>query len=584
MSRIIGIDLGTTTSIMTYMENDEPQIIEVSQEIASDGKIIPSVISINEDGSTTIGKTAKNQIVRYPDRVVSEVKRLFGSDKVVNIGENEFQPYEISAILLSHLKKLAEKHLNEKVDEAVITVPANFNNIQRELTKKAGELAGIQVKRIINEPTAAALAYGFNNSGKEEKILVYDLGGGTFDVTILEIIGDVVDVICSRGNNSLGGKDFDTLLQRHVINDFYNKYGINLHESCEKRVLQNIKENVEEAKKQLSIQNSANIYVPYVSFKDNMPLSIDIDISRKEFESLIMDLVLSTQDTVEEALKAGNLEAEDIDSVILVGGSSRVPLVKEILNMKFSGRVKDDINPDLAVAIGACIQGEIKSSNSEISLIVTDKCSHNLGIAVRKNIDGEVRSDIFSKIIEKDCSVPCSKRKVYTTVCDNQDKVIIPIYEGDSEIVSENIKIGQVVLDGIPPGKKGSQDILVDFKYDINGIINVTATIKSTNKNINTTIDFGKSIKPTSTEISEKDDGIVVKVNEDKSDYTKEELYMSVKNSMEFAKNISDESQDIKYKDKVESKLNEMKDAILKNDKDKLQQLDIELTDIMFEI
>lgn len=576
MSRIIGIDLGTTTSVITYMENGEPRIVEVPQDTSNDGKIIPSVVNINDDGSTTIGKSAKNQMVRTPDRVVSEVKRLFGSDEVINIQGKEFQPYEISAILLSHLKKLAEKHLNEKVEEAVITVPANFNNIQRELTKKAGELAGLKVKRIINEPTAAALAYGLDNSGKEEKVLVYDLGGGTFDVTILEIIDGVVDVICSRGNNSLGGKDFDTLLQRHVISDFYNKHGINLHENCESRILENIKENVEEAKKQLSIQNSVNIYVPYVSFKDNMPISIDIDITRDDFESLIMDLVSSTQDTVEEALKAANLLADDIDKVILVGGSSRVPLVKDVLNMKFPNRVKDDINPDLAVAMGACIQGEIKSSNSQISLIVTDKSSHNLGI--------RVQNDVFSKIIEKDCSIPCTKRKEYTTVDDNQDKVIIHIYEGDSDIASQNIKIGKVVLDGIPPGKKGSQEILVDFKYDINGIINVTATVKSTNKNINTTIDFGKSIKASSTEIEAKEEKILVKVKEHKPDYTKEELYTTVKNSMEFAQNISDESEDIKFKEKIQNKLDEMKEAILNNDKEKLQQLDLELTDVMFEI
>lgn len=600
MARTIGIDLGTTTSIMTYIKDGKPYIIEDSQE----GKIINSVVGIHEDGSTVFGRRAKNQMLQFPDRTAIEVKRLFGTDEKVKLGDEEFQPHVISAILLKHLKEIAEKYLNEKVDEAVITVPANFNSLQRQLTKQAGELAGLKVERIINEPTAAAIAYGFDNSDKDEKILVYDLGGGTFDVTILEIIDGVIDVICSRGNNKLGGKDFDNILERYIINDFYKKHGINLYNDAEIRVLTSIKEKVEEAKKELSTQDSSNVYIPYVAFKDNQPLSIDCSITRETFESLIMQNVLSTKETIADALKAADLTAEEIDTVILVGGSTRVPLVKKLANAIFPDKVKDDINPDVAVALGAAIQAGIKNDefdNEDIDIIVTDKSSYNLGVAATRIVNNQRVDDLFSKIIEKDNSIPCTKRKVYSTTVDNQSEVIIPIYEGDSDCVNDNIKIGEVVLDGIPRGKAGSQDIAVDFSYDLNGIIKVTATVLSTGNKIDAQIDLSSVSEPISGGLIEK--YFEESSNADKTEEIKEynevketintsceddiykqyPLYSRVEGSINFAKNMSMDTNEVNQK-KINDAIQKIKNAVVSDDEVLLEKFEMELTDILFEI
>ena len=597
MARTIGIDLGTTTSIMTYMKDGKPHIIEDSQE----GKIIHSIVGIHEDGSTVVGKRAKNQMLQYPEKTAMEVKRLFGTDEKVRLGDEEFPPHAISGILLKHLKEMAEKYLNEEVEEAVITVPANFNSLQRELTKQAGALAGLKVERIINEPTAAAIAYGFDQSNKDEKILIYDLGGGTFDVTILEMMDGIIDVICSRGNNRLGGKDFDAALERHVINDFYRKHQINLHEVAEKRVLASIKDRVEEAKKELSTQQSTNIYIPYVSFKDNQPLSIDMRVTRDEFENLIMESVLDTQRTIDEALESANLTENDIDAVILVGGSSRIPLVKETINNKFLNKVKDDINPDTAVALGAAIQAGIKikandpekEAPSKVPPIVTDKSSYNLGVAVSGMLDNQQRDDIFSKIIEKDNSIPCTKRKIYTTTRNNQTSVTIPIYEGDSISVHKNVKIGEVVLDNIPMAKAGEEDISVDFSYDLNGIIKVVATVMSTGMKIDTEIDLSNVVETVSGGLMEKyfdnqGDNLPKEKKTKKlinnEDYKKHTLYKSVENSMKFAESMCNEIDNENIKNKLINVLENMKDAIISNNKILLEKYEMELTDILFEI
>ena len=592
MARTIGIDLGTTTSIMTYMKDGKPHIIEDSQE----GKIIHSIVGIHEDGSTVVGRRAKNQMLQYPERTAMEVKRLFGTDEKVRLGNEELPPHAVSGILLKHLKAMAEKYLNEEVDEAVITVPANFNSLQRELTKQAGELAGLRVERIINEPTAAAISYGFDKSNKDEKILIYDLGGGTFDVTILEMIDGIIDVICSRGNNRLGGKDFDAVLERYIINDFYRKHQINLFEVAEKRVLSTIKDRVEEAKKELSTQQSTNIYIPYVSFKNNQPLSIDVTVTREEFESLIMESILETQKTIDEALQSANLTENDIDAVILVGGSSRIPLVKETVNRKFFNKVKDDINPDTAVALGAAIQAGIKTGTGTITpkqppVIVTDKSSHNLGVAVRGVINNQQRDDLFSKIIEKDNSIPCTKRKIYTTTTNNQTCVTIPIYEGDSISINQNVKIGEVVLDNIPKAPAGKQDISVDFSYDLNGIIKVVATVMSTGMKIDTEIDLSKVVESVSGGIMEKyfdkeaDKKPQIKETSIyNNDYRNSPLYKSVENSMKFAESMCNEIQNSNIKANLSSVLENMKRAIISNNKSLLEEYERQLTDILFEI
>ena len=598
MSKIIGIDLGTTNSCVCVLEAGEAKVIPNPEG----GRTTPSVVAFKND-ERIVGDASKRLVVTNKD-TISSVKRLMGTDKKVEAAGKKYTPEEVSAMVLSYMKSYAESYLGEKVTKAVITVPAYFNDAERQATKNAGKIAGLEVERIINEPTAAALAYGLDKQDTAQTILVYDLGGGTFDVTILEIIDGVIDVICSRGNNKLGGKDFDNILERYIINDFYKKHGINLYNDAEIRVLTSIKEKVEEAKKELSTQDSSNVYIPYVAFKDNQPLSIDCSITRETFESLIMQNVLSTKETIADALKAADLTAEEIDTVILVGGSTRVPLVKKLANAIFPDKVKDDINPDVAVALGAAIQAGIKNDefdNEDIDIIVTDKSSYNLGVAATRIVNNQRVDDLFSKIIEKDNSIPCTKRKVYSTTVDNQSEVIIPIYEGDSDCVNDNIKIGEVVLDGIPRGKAGSQDIAVDFSYDLNGIIKVTATVLSTGNKIDAQIDLSSVSEPISGGLIEK--YFEESSNADKTEEIKEynevketintsceddiykqyPLYSRVEGSINFAKNMSMDTNEVNQK-KINDAIQKIKNAVVSDDEVLLEKFEMELTDILFEI
>ncbi len=454
MGKIIGIDLGTTTSEIAYIENDEPKIIPD----CFGNRIVPSVVGKKEDNTVIVGQVAYNQLIPSPDRTVAEVKRLMGSDTKISMGDKEYMPHEISSMILKELKKYAEDYLGEEVTEAVITVPANFNNSQRKVTKLAGEMAGLKVERIINEPTAAAMAYGINNLDKEEKILVYDLGGGTFDVSILEMFEGILDVKSSRGNDRLGGKDFDSRIEKYIEKEFeriYNQnlyYGIDVQNKLSiklrvkeaainaKKELSNqtsttinipfitvidnkpvsisielkrdkfnelTKDLVERTKKELSNQTSTTINIPFITVIDNKPVSISIELKRDKFNELTKDLVERTTEKIDEALKAASLKAKDIDTVLLVGGSSRIPAVRELVESKFKGKIISGINPDEAVSMGAAIQAGIKSNQitCEENLIITDKCSYNLGTSIIKIGDGKVINGAF------DCIIPIITKK-----------------------------------------------------------------------------------------------------------------------------------------------------------------------------
>ena len=482
---IIGIDLGTTTSEIAYIKDGKPVIIE--DEFSK--KIIPSVVGIINDEAKA-GTFAYNNMIIDSKNFTTEFKRYLGEkDKFIKLNEEQFTPLELSAILLRKLKETAEEFLGEKVIEAVITVPANFNSYQRQLTQQAAKLAGLYVERIINEPTAAAMAYGIENIDEESKILVYDLGGGTFDVTVLEMFCGILEVKSSRGNNSLGGKDFDELIENHLVSYINKMEKVNLYNDIESeheliRVKSYIKKVAKKAKEELSSLESTLIDLSDLVNIKNKTISMEIYFTRKTLEELIRDLVVSTKDVVEEALKASNYEKNDIDIVLLVGGSTKIPLVKDTVKKMFPGKIKDGINPDEAVALGAAVQAGIKSNqiDSKTGLIVTDKCNYNLGTSIVKVIGDKEIDDIFDLLIPVDSSIPCGGKNYYTTSYDNQTSVDIDVYEGYDKFVYNNTKIASFTIDGIPQAPKGVQQIGVEFRYNLNGVLEVGVKIISTQK------------------------------------------------------------------------------------------------------
>ncbi|WP_419749191.1 Hsp70 family protein [Terrisporobacter petrolearius] len=584
MGKIIGIDLGTTTSEIAYIENDEPKIIPD----CFGNRIVPSVVGKKEDNTVIVGQVAYNQLIPSPERTVAEVKRLMGSDTKITMGEKEYMPHEISSLIIKELKKYAEDYLGEEVEEAVITVPANFNNSQRKVTKLAGEMAGLKVERIINEPTAAAMAYGINNADKEEKILVYDLGGGTFDVSILEMFEGILDVKSSRGNDRLGGKDFDSRIEKYIEKEFERIYNQNLYKNLDVQNKLSIKLRVKEAainaKKELSNQLSTTINIPFITVIDNKPVSLSIELKRDKFNVLTRDLVERTTQKIDEALKAANLKAKDIDIVLLVGGSSRIPAVKELVESKFKGKIISGINPDEAVAMGAAIQAGIKSNQitSEENLIIADKCSHNLGTSIIKIGDGKVINGAFDCIIPIDSSIPCSKKKLYYTAVDNQEEVRVEVYEGNEELAEDNTKIGDFLLKGVPKARAGEESIEVQFDYDLNGILEVKATIMSTGISINKIIDNFKLIKLPQDALVDENLYERFKVDE----WQEYDLASGVKSIVELAenkiKNSKIDKDDFKYR-KIEKLLEELKLAVIHDNEELVEKYDEELTDILFE-
>lgn len=584
MGKIIGIDLGTTTSEIAYIENNEPKIIPD----CFGNRIVPSVVGKKEDNTIIVGQVAYNQLIPSPDRTVAEVKRLMGSDTKISMGDKEYMPHEISSMILKELKKYAEDYLGEEVTEAVITVPANFNNSQRKVTKLAGEMAGLKVERIINEPTAAAMAYGINNLDKEEKILVYDLGGGTFDVSILEMFEGILDVKSSRGNDRLGGKDFDSRIEKYIEKEFERIYKQNLYYGIDVQNKLSIKLRVKEAainaKKELSNQPSTTINIPFITVIDNKPVSISIELKRDKFNELTKDLVEKTTEKIDEALKAASLKAKDIDTVLLVGGSSRIPAVKELVESKFKGKIISGINPDEAVSMGAAIQAGIKSNQitCEENLIITDKCSYNLGTSIIKIGDGKVINGAFDCIIPIDSSIPCSKKKVYYTAVDNQEEVRVEVYEGNEELAEDNEKIGDFLLKGVPKGKAGDESIEVQFDYDLNGILEVRATIVSTGNSINKIIDNFRLTKLPQDALV--DENLYERFKIDK--WMDCDLAGNVKGTIELAeKKISNPAirEDEKRYKKIEKLLEELKLAVIYDNEELVEKYDEELTDILFE-
>jgi molecular chaperone DnaK len=539
MGKIIGIDLGTTNSCVAVMEGGKPTVITNQEGM----RTTPSIVAFTKNGERLVGDPAKRQAVTNADRTISSIKREMGKDYHVTIDGKQYSPQQISAMILQKLKSDAENYLGEKVTEAVITVPAYFNDAQRQATKDAGKIAGLDVKRIINEPTAAALAYGLDNE-KEQKILVYDLGGGTFDVSIIEIGDGVIEVLATNGDTHLGGDDFDQKIIDWMVSEFKAKEGVDL--STDKMALQRLKEAAEKAKKELSAATTTNINLPFITATADGPKHFDMDLTRAKFDELTSDLVERTVIPVQNALRDAGLTANDISKVLLVGGSTRIPAVQEKVKSLTGKEPNKSLNPDEAVAIGASIQGgKLNGDQGAGDILLLDVTPLSLSI--------ETLGGIATKLIDRNTTIPTKKSQIFSTAEDNQTAVDINVVQGEREFARDNKSLGHFRLDGIAPAPKGVPQIEVTFDIDANGIVNVSAKDLGTGKEQHITITAG-------------------------SNMSDEEIDKAVKEAKEY------EAQDKKRKEAVDTKneadaflvqtekaLNEVGDKISSDEKSKVE-------------
>ena len=480
MSKIIGIDLGTTNSCVAVMEGGKPTVIAN----AEGARTTPSVVAFTKTGERLVGEPAKRQAVTNAERTVSSIKRHMGSDYKVDIDGKKYSPQEISAMILQKLKADAENYIGEKVSEAVITVPAYFNDAQRQATKDAGKIAGLDVKRIINEPTAAALAYGLDNE-KEQKIMVYDLGGGTFDVSIIEIGDGVIEVLATNGDTHLGGDDFDNKVIDWMVSEFKKQEGIDL--SGDKMAMQRLKEAAEKAKKELSSATTTNINLPFITATAEGPKHFDMDLTRAKFDELTHDLVERTAIPVQNALRDAGITASELGKVLLVGGSTRIPAVQDKVKMLTGHEPSKTLNPDECVAIGASIQGgKLAGDAGAGDILLLDVTPLSLSI--------ETMGGIATRLIERNTTIPTKKSQIFSTAADNQTAVDINVLQGERQFAKDNKSRGQFRLDGIPPARRGVPQIEVTFDIDANGIVNVSAKDLGTGKEQHITITAGSNM------------------------------------------------------------------------------------------
>ena len=557
MSKIIGIDLGTTNSCVAVLEAGEPKVIPNPEG----NRTTPSVVAF-KNGERIVGDAAKRQAITNPN-TVSSIKRLMGTSEKVEIEGKKYTPEEVSAMILSYMKDYAESYLGEKVDKAVITVPAYFNDAQRQATKNAGKIAGLNVERIINEPTAAALAYGLDKQEKSQTILVYDLGGGTFDVSILELGDGVFEVKSTAGNNHLGGDDFDNKIMDYLVETFKKENGVDL--SKDKMAMQRLKELSEKAKKDLSSMTTTQVSAPFISQSADGPLHLEMTLTRAKFEELIHDLVMSTLEPVRKALKDADIKAKDLDKVIFVGGSTRVPLVYETVKKELSMEPSREVNPDEVVAMGASIQGGVLTGDVN-DIVLLDVTPLSLGI--------ETLGGVMTVLIPRNTTIPTSKSEVFSTAADNQPAVDVHVLQGERSMASDNKTLGRFQLADIPPAPRGVPQIQVTFDIDANGIVNVTAKDLGTNKEQKITITSNTTLSDDEIDRMMKE----AEANKEADKKKKEEADLRndaeqmIFQSEKALKDLGDKV-DAKEKEEVEGFVKELKEALDKNDMDKVKTI-----------
>ena len=557
MSKIIGIDLGTTNSCVAVLEAGEPKVIPNPEG----NRTTPSVVAF-KNGERIVGDAAKRQAITNPN-TVSSIKRLMGTSEKVGIEGKKYTPEEVSAMILSYMKDYAESYLGEKVDKAVITVPAYFNDAQRQATKNAGKIAGLNVERIINEPTAAALAYGLDKQEKNQTILVYDLGGGTFDVSILELGDGVFEVKSTAGNNHLGGDDFDNKIMDYLVETFKKENGVDL--SKDKMAMQRLKEVAEKAKKDLSGMTSTQVSAPFISQGEDGPLHLDLTLTRAKFEDLIRDLVESTLGPVRQAIKDAKIKNSEIDKVLLVGGSTRIPMVQELIKKELGKEPSREVNPDEVVAMGAAIQGGVLTGEVN-DIVLLDVTPLSLGL--------ETLGGIMTVLIPKNTTIPTSKKQVFSTAADNQPAVDVHVLQGERSMASDNKTLGRFQLSDIPPAPRGVPQIQVTFDIDANGIVNVTAKDLGTNKEQKITITSNTTLS------DEEIDRMMKEAEANKEADKKKKEEADLRNDAEqmifqsekALKDLGDKV-DAKEKEEVEGFVKELKEALDKNDMDKVKTI-----------
>ena len=569
MSKIIGIDLGTTNSCVSVMEGNEPVVITNSEG----SRTTPSVVAFSKTGERMVGQVAKRQAITNPENTVISIKRHMGSDHKVTINGKSYTPQEISAMILQKLKADAEAYLGHPVSEAVITVPAYFTDAQRQATKDAGKIAGLEVKRIINEPTAAALAYGVDKEGSQ-KIMVYDLGGGTFDVSIIEMGDGVQEVLATAGNNKLGGDDFDERIMKYLAEEFKKENGIDLMN--DKIAVQRLKEAAEKAKIELSSTTQTHINLPFITADANGPKHLDVTLTRAKFNELTADLVEATMGPVKQAMADAKVTANDINKILMVGGSSRIPAVSEAILKSLGKEAFKGINPDECVAIGAAIQGGVLSGDVK-GLLLLDVTPLSLGL--------ETLGGVFTKIIERNTTIPTKKSQIFSTAADNQTSVEIHILQGEREMASGNKTLGLFKLDGIPAAPRGVPQIEVTFDIDANGIVNVSAKDMGTGKEQKVTItsstnmskeDIEKAVAEAekfAAEDKAKKEEIDLKNSADQM------IYQSEKTLNEVGDKVSDAE-----KETLKQKIQGLKDAVASNKSEDIKAKQEDLQKSLFEM